>query len=163
MVDQKEPRDSANAADTTTERNEVQRKPFVFDPDRITKSLALLGLIAYVIGLLVTNTYLLQYSASEFTFLKPKFIYTGLLVLFMMSIPPVIYFYLVKQFTLYGEGNSNIVLLRSFNRFALKNKYKFSWGYGILIYLMFYIGVSQFVSHKIGLGEYIALTLTWAS
>jgi hypothetical protein len=76
-----------DAGSTATAQNTVQPKLFAFDPDRATKYLALLGLIAYVLGILITNTYLLQFSVSEFTFLKPRFIYTGFFALAMLCLP----------------------------------------------------------------------------
>ena len=45
-----------------------------------------LGLLAYVIGLLTVNSYLITLGVSDFSLLKPRFVYAGILVLVSLAI-----------------------------------------------------------------------------
>jgi hypothetical protein len=48
--------------------------------EHLLKGLAAFGVLAYVFGLLTVNTYLFRLGVTDFSLLKPRFIYTGALV-----------------------------------------------------------------------------------
>jgi hypothetical protein len=51
------------------------------------KLLATLGLILYVLGLLAVNGYLFRLGMSDFSLLRPRFIYTGTLIASTILLP----------------------------------------------------------------------------
>lgn len=49
--------------------------------EQATKAVTLCALLAYVLGLVITNTYLYYAGVSEFELLRPRFVTTGVLAL----------------------------------------------------------------------------------
>lgn len=52
----------------------------IFDIDKATKLIAFFTILFYIVGFITTNLYLQQFSFSDFSLLKPRFILTGGLV-----------------------------------------------------------------------------------
>lgn len=61
----------------------AQRMPAVTRPpniEQLAKLAAGIVLLLYVTGLLAVNGYLFQLGASDFTLIRPRFVYTGSLI-----------------------------------------------------------------------------------
>jgi uncharacterized RDD family membrane protein YckC len=62
------------------------------------KTAAIVGLLCYVLGLIVANAYLGALDISDFSIIKPRFIYTGVLFVatfFLMGAPGFLLIYLI--------------------------------------------------------------------
>jgi hypothetical protein len=56
------------------------------NPESMTKAVAFVAIISYAVGLVIVNTYLQQLGVSDFELLRPRFVTTGLLFLFMLAV-----------------------------------------------------------------------------
>lgn len=69
---------SAVTAPEVTKPNEVSSQGWSFDQvEKITKPLVIFVALIYSLGMLVTNRYLMYYGISDFSSLKPRYIFTG--------------------------------------------------------------------------------------
>jgi hypothetical protein len=69
--------------------------------ERLLKVLAGLTLSLYVIGLLSINGYLFHLGTSDFSLVRPRFIYTGALIAFFYAISCLSSLYAVRRWYLY--------------------------------------------------------------
>jgi hypothetical protein len=58
----------------------VSAPPVSYDLENIIKGAGALALGLYVLGLLIVNAYLFRLGASDFTLVRPRFVYTGALI-----------------------------------------------------------------------------------
>jgi hypothetical protein len=67
-------------------RAAVVAQPVRYDLEKIGKGAGALALGLYVLGLLIVNAYLFRLGASDFTLVRPRFVYTGALIVLLTLI-----------------------------------------------------------------------------
>lgn len=98
-------------------QNATQQDNFIgkINTENLVKYITFISVMAYIIGLLVVNSYLFQIGISDISAIKAKYIYTGTLTLIFFSVPLAASFLSLSYFSKY---------LVSFDEYKRTNKIK---------------------------------------